>query len=41
MREKIVLENRLSEWGNSAIMGDSLTTYGGTLGEYYFTFYVQ
>ena len=35
------LEERLSDWGSSAPMGDSLTTYWGKLGEYYFTFYVQ
>ena len=35
------LEKRLSNWEVIAPMGDSLTTYWGKLGEYYFTFYVQ
>ena len=35
------LEKRLSNWEGIAPMGDSLTTYWGKLGEYYFTFYVQ
>jgi len=35
------LEKRLSNWEVIAPMGDSLTTYWGRLGEYYFTFYVQ
>ena len=35
------LENRLSDWEVNAFIGDSLTTYWGTLGEYYLRFYVQ
>ena len=39
---KIVdLEKRLSEWEVNAPMGDSLTTFWGTLSEYYFSFYAQ
>ena len=39
---KIVdLELRLSDWEDNAPMGDSLTTFWGTLSDYYFRFYVQ
>ena len=35
------LENGLLDWGVNAAVGDSLMTYWGLLGEYYFKFYAQ
>ena len=40
-KDIIGLEKRLDAWEVNASIGDSLTTYWGALGEFYFTFYVQ